>query len=142
MRYLKLGLAVFCLTLFSGCTTLAITGGGLGVGYLYSNVAHKTINYPIDRVDRAIVAASAKMDITIIDNSETEDGRTIKASTRDLDIVIDLESVTSKTTKISVNARDGIFIKDKATATAIITETEMILGTESGVKTVRGPWRT
>lgn len=128
MKYLKLSLIVLFFALFSGCAALAITGGGLGVGYTFSNIAYKTVNYPIDKVDKAILEASRKMDFKIIDNSETDEGRTIKAATGKLDIYIDLEKVTSTTTRITVNAKDGIIFKDKATATELINQTEKILG--------------
>ncbi len=51
----------------------------------------------------------------------------IIAETSDLDIYIDLEKITPKTTKMSVDAKKNIVMKDKATAVAIIEETEALL---------------
>jgi hypothetical protein len=68
------------------------------------------------------------MDIKIIEDNKSEDGRTITADTEELDIVIDLEEVTSKTTKVKVDARKRVVLKDKATAAEIINQVGKILG--------------
>ena len=115
------------LTFSSDCVALIVTGGGLGVGYPYTNVARKTANHPIDEVAQAIIQASKKMDIRIIDNTESNDGRKIKASAGKLAIVIDLEKITTKTTLIVITATKGIIQKDKATALEIINQAELIL---------------
>jgi hypothetical protein len=49
------------------------------------------------------------------------------AETSELKINIDLEKITAKTTRISVDARKNIVVKDKSTAAAIIEETEAML---------------
>ena len=68
------------------------------------------------------MAALKKMNIKIINDSKIEDGRTITAVTKELDIVINLEEVTSKTTQIKVDARKRVVLKDKATAAEIINQ--------------------
>lgn len=139
MHYLKLGMAMYCLLFFSGCAAIAVTTGGLGIGYAFTNVAHKTINYPLDKVNGAIEEASEKMAIKIIENRRIEGGRVIEASTKNLSILITLESVTPKTTKLTINASKGLFQKDKSTATAIIHKTEKLLGTPPSVKLASYP---
>jgi microsomal dipeptidase-like Zn-dependent dipeptidase len=57
----------------------------------------------------------------------TKGGVRIVSETMDLKIYIDLNSITNRTTKISVDVRKNIVLKDKATATAIIDQTERIL---------------
>jgi hypothetical protein len=73
------------------------------------------------------MAALKKMNIKIINDSKLEDGRTITAVTKELDIVINLEEVTSKTTQIKVDARKRVVLKDKATAAEIINQVGKIL---------------
>ena len=68
------------------------------------------------------------MDIKIIDDSKSENGRTITAATNELDIEINLEEVTSKTTQVKVDARKRVVLKDKATAAEIINQVGKILG--------------
>jgi hypothetical protein len=118
---------VFLLPLLSGCTAIALTGAGAGISYTLSNVAYRSFSYPVDRVHHATVAALKKMDIKIIDDSKSENGRSITAVTDDLDIEINLEEVTSKTTQVKVDARKSVVLKDKATAAEIINQVGKIL---------------
>ncbi len=120
-------LVVFLLPLLSGCTAIALTGAGAGISYTLGNVAYRSFSFPVDRVHYATMAALKKMNIKIINDSKLEDGRTITAVTKELDIVINLEEVTSKTTQIKVDARKRVVLKDKATAAEIINQVGKIL---------------
>ena len=86
---------VFLLPLLSGCTAVALTGAGAGISYTLSNVAYRSFSSPVDRVHDATVAALKKMDIKIISDGESEDGRAITASTKELDIVINFHTKSS-----------------------------------------------
>jgi hypothetical protein len=119
---------VFLLPLLSGCTAIALTGAGAGISYSLSNVAYRSFSSPVDRVHQATIAALKIMDIKIIDDSKSENGRTITATTKELDIVINLEEVTSKTTQVIVDARKSVVLKDKATAAEIINQVGKNLG--------------
>jgi hypothetical protein len=68
------------------------------------------------------------MGIKIEATSKTEQSKTIKAVSNDRQIEIELEMVSPKTTRIRTVARQGIFFKDRATATEIIMQTERVLG--------------
>jgi hypothetical protein len=68
------------------------------------------------------------MGIKIQATSKTEQGKAIKAMTKDREIEIELEMVSAKTTRIRTVAKQGIFFKDRATATEIIIQTERVLG--------------
>ncbi len=122
---------VFLLPLLAGCTAIVVTGAGAGITYTLSNVAYKSFSSSLDLVHHATVDALKKMDIKTIDDYKTVDGRTIIAATKELDIVIDLEEVTSKTTQIKVDARKRVILKDKATAAEIINQVGMILGEQN-----------
>ncbi|MFH2218355.1 MAG: DUF3568 family protein [Pseudomonadota bacterium] len=119
---------VFLLPILSGCAAIALTGVGVGASYTLSNVAYRSFSSPVDRVHPAAIAALKKMDIEVIDDSESEDGRTITAATKELDIVINLEEVTPQTTQVKVDARKRFILKDKATAAEIINQVGKILG--------------
>ncbi|MDA8105481.1 MAG: DUF3568 family protein [Nitrospiraceae bacterium] len=118
---------IFGLLLLSGCTSVLVSGAGAGVAYTVTNVAYKTIVSPIDQVEFANRLALMKMRIKYVERIEAGDGVMIIAETSDLDIYIDLEKITPKTTKMSVDAKKNIVMKDKATAVAIIEETEALL---------------
>ena len=121
---------IFCLLLLSGCTSVLVTGASAGVAYTFTNVAYKTIVSPIDRLEFANRLALMKMKVKYVERIETGDGIMIVAETSELDIYINLEKITPKTTKMSVDAEKNLVVKDKATAVAIIEETEAMLEKE------------
>ena len=69
-----------------------------------------------------------RMGIKIQATSKTEQGKAIKAMSNDREIEIELEMISAKTTRIRTVAKQGIFFKDRATATEIIMQTERVLG--------------
>jgi hypothetical protein len=111
----------------SACAGVLVAGASGGIAYTFTNVAYKTILAPIDQVEFANRLALIKMGIRYVESTETEDGEQIIAETSELRITIELERITPETTRISVNARKNIVIKDKSTAAAIIEETEAML---------------
>jgi len=125
MKRFKGYLIILLLPVTTGCATVAIpalSGVGFAVNYLQVNVASRTFTFPVDQTNKATMFALKGMGIKVVDDSTTEKGKRIKAATEELDIIIDLEEVTAKVTKVNVNARKWPMIKDKATATEIIAQ--------------------
>ena len=114
MNFFKLGLAILCLSVFSGCAAVAVTGGSLGVGYAVTNVARKTVNHPLDKVIWAVMDASEKMEIKVVKNHGDKEERYIEAATKKLNISIQLESITPKTTKMTINTARRAFPERQA----------------------------
>jgi hypothetical protein len=56
-----------------------------------------------------------------------ENGERLTARASDRDIEVELEAITSKTTRMRSTAKTG-FLRDAATATEIILQTERVLG--------------
>ena len=127
LSYRLLILMFVFLTFGSGCAAVALSGATMGAGYNFMNTADKTSNFSLDQVHAAMTLALDRMEIEVLEDVETEDGREIEASAKDLSIDIELESITARTTKISVNASKETFIKDRATAVEIIQQTQIIL---------------
>ncbi len=121
---------ILWLLLLSGCTSVLVTGASGGVAYTVTNIAYKTVVFPIDEVEFANRLALLKMRIKYVERLETENGVTIVAETSELNIYIYLDEITPKTTKIAVNAEKNLVMKDKATAVAIIEQTEAMLANE------------
>ena len=119
--------AYVCLLLLSGCASVLLAGASGGVAYSITNIAYKTIPYPIDQVDFANRLALMKMGIKYVDVIKTENRARIFAETYELKIYIDLDKITPKSTKISVDAKKNFLLKDKSTAEAIIDGTEAML---------------
>ena len=92
-----------------------------------SGIAYKTFSSPMPKVRTAVNGALTHMDIKVGATEKIDNGVRIKARAADRDIEIELEALTSKTTRMRSTARNGIFM-DSATATEIILQTEKQLG--------------
>jgi hypothetical protein len=101
---------------------------GTSVSYTLDGIAYRTFTASISQVEGATRTALDRMGIKIQATSKTEHGKAIKAMTNDREIEIELEMVSAKTTRIRTVAKQGMFFKDRATATEIIMQTERVLG--------------
>jgi hypothetical protein len=128
---------VFCLVPFlSSCAAVGLTLFGVGAGvatgtsvaYTLDGIAYRTFTAPLPKVEIATRTALDQMGIKVEATAKTGQGRAIKALGNDREIEIELEMVSSKTTRIRTVAKQGVFFKDRATATEIILQTERILG--------------
>lgn len=127
---------LFFLLPLSGCAAVGMTLFGVGAGvatgtsvsYTLDGIAYRTFTAPISQVEGATRTALDRMGIKIEGTSKTEQGKAIKAISNDRQIEIELEMVSPKTTRIRTVARQGLFFKDRATATEIIMQTERVLG--------------
>jgi hypothetical protein len=120
----------------NGCVGVGMTLFGVGAGvtagtsvsYTLDGIAYRTFTVPLPQVESATRTALDRMGIKIDSTAKTEQGKAIKATTNDREIEIELEMVSSKTTRIRTVAKQGIFFKDRATAGEIIFQTEKVLG--------------
>ena len=118
--------------IFCGCAAVAVTGAAQGVGYTFTNVAYRTFTFPEDKVHSAALQALKKMQIPYEGNKARQrKGETVKirARTKELQIKVFISPVTGKATKISVDAKKKLFLKDKAVAIEIINQVAIALGT-------------
>ena len=129
---------LLCLILaLSGCALIGlavvpatVSSGAAGVDYTLTNNAYKTISSPVADVEAALNKALKKMDIKKTKREAKEGKVSVTVVTDNLDIYIDLKKVTPTVTQMEVNAKEGVFFKDKATATEIIVQTEKNLEVE------------
>jgi len=119
------GWAAVGLTLFG---VAAGTATGTSVGYTLDGIAYRTFTASLPQVETATRTALDRMGIKVDSTEKTEQGRAIKATSNDRQIEIELEMVSTKTTRIRTVAKQGIFFKDRATAGEIIFQTEKVLG--------------
>jgi hypothetical protein len=131
--FLLSGLILFYL---NGCAApLALTLFGVGAGvttgtavsYTMDGVAYRTFTASLPQVERATLLALNDMGIEVEGAEKTDEGKAIKAKGVDRQIEIELQAISSKTTRIRTVAKQGVFFKDRATATEIILQTERIL---------------
>jgi Protein of unknown function (DUF3568) len=132
-KFLLCGVIVVFLNGCAAPIALTLLGVGAGVttgtavSYTMDGVAYRTFTAPLPRVEQATLRALNEMGMEVQAPEKTDEGKTIKAKGIDRQIEIELEAISSKTTRIRTVAKDGIFFKDRATATEIIMQTERIL---------------
>lgn len=121
--------------LLNGCAAIGLTLFGVGTGvstgtavaYTLDGVAYRTFTASLPQVETATVTALNRMGITVEGKEKADQGKRILARGSDREIEIELEAVSSKTTRMRTVAKQGIFFKDRATATEIILQTENAL---------------
>ncbi len=122
---------LFLIPLLSGCAAFAIsalgTGAGVGVVYVIKDCADRTLNFPIEQVNRAAPRVLQNMDISVVNWSRIENGQRIRASAKELEITIDVQRITTRATRVTINAQKSVVLKDKATAEEIINQLERML---------------
>lgn len=115
----------------SGCDPVTLTAASLsaatGIAHTLGGIVYKTFTAPMKTVEGANVRALKDMGITVTSRQTNEKGeRVILATAKNRDIEVLLEPLTAKTTRIRAIASDGI-LKDSATATEIVLQTERVL---------------
>jgi hypothetical protein len=126
--------ALLCaVLLLPGCAAVALTAAGVGmataVSHTLGGIVYKTFAAPQAKVKRSSLAALGRMQIKVVDAKQDGNRDVIKARAADRDIELEIEALTPNTTRLSVTAtKDGGLIRDSATATEIIMQTERIVG--------------
>lgn len=111
-----------------GCAAVGVTmlgvGAAVGVNQQLGGIVYKTFTEPLPKVRRASMTALKQMEITVDGLEKTKQGELIKATASNRAIEIELEFLTPKTTRMRVTADSDGILKDAATATEIILQTE------------------
>ena len=115
-----------------GCTTVGLTlfatGTGIAVGagvdHTTSGIAYKTFTASTTDLHVATLKALQRMDFEVVKDGPEDDTHAIVAKAKERRIEIELEALSSRTSRMRVVANKGeIFFKDAATATEIIVQT-------------------
>jgi hypothetical protein len=115
-----------------GCSAvgLSVFGAGAGVAgstgtsYTLDSVAYRTFTMSTDDMRRATLAALKRMDIKVQTDEAKPDGPHLVAQAGDRTVDIELERLTSRTTRMRVSVKHGWIFRDRATAGEIIAQTE------------------
>ncbi|MBI4611431.1 MAG: DUF3568 family protein [Candidatus Rokubacteria bacterium] len=137
-RWFALALAALSLLGAPGCAAVGLTllgvgtgvTAGTGVAYTLDSIAYKTFTTPVNSLHSATLKTLRRMEIAVREDESTEAGRKIVAVAADRTIEIELDRLTPKTSRMRVNAKHGLFFKDRATATEIIVQTDRMLEDE------------
>lgn len=127
-------LLALCALPLAACAPVALTALGVGmsaeVSHTLSGMVYKTFTAPQARVKRATFGALHRMQIKVAQAKREGSTEKIHARAGDRDIDIELEALTPATTRMLVTAKkDGGFLRDGATATEVILQTERLVGT-------------
>jgi Protein of unknown function (DUF3568) len=131
-------LAAMALLSTQGCAAVGLTlfsvgagvSAGTGVSYTLDSIAYKTFAASLEGVHGATRQTLRRMDIAVQEDQLRETGRTLVAVAGDRTIAIELDRLTSRISRMRVNAKQGWFFKDRATATEIIVQTARTLEDE------------
>jgi hypothetical protein len=122
---------ITAMTLTSGCVAVGATmlglGASLGINHTLGGIVYKTFSEPLPKVKRATLTALKQMEISVESIEKTKQGELIKAKAVNRAIEVEFESLTPKTTRVRVVADSDGILKDAATATEIIFQTERAL---------------
>ena len=137
-RLLVFPLLLLAVPAGSGCAAVGLTlfgvgagvSAGTGVSYTLDSIAYKTFTVSEEGLRAASLKTLNRMDIKVKESQPTQSGRKILAQAGDREIEIELDRLTTKTSRMRVNAKQGWFFKDRATATEIIVQTERTLDDE------------
>jgi citrate lyase gamma subunit len=128
LRFVPLAMAVL---LTSGCAAVGLTalgvGAAVGVNHTLNGIVYKTFSEPLPKVKRATLTALKQMEIPVEAVEKTKLGELIKARAANRAIEVEFEALTPKTTRMRVVADSEGLVKDSATATEIILQTERAL---------------
>lgn len=118
----------------NGCVAVGLTALGVGmatgVSHTLSGMVYKTFTTPQAQVKHAAYGALNRMQVKVVNAKRDGSTETIKAKAGDRDIEIELEALTPATTRMTVTAKkDGGILRDGATATEVILQTEKLVGT-------------
>lgn len=127
-RYFLPALLIFIF--ISGCTTANKNWNEFIAERFGSHAANQTIYYSVDWVNEATLGALDQMDIMIIGGNTSSSQKSIQAMTIDLDILIELSSLSPNSTQMKIQIKDPDSHETKTTANEIIYQTRQLLLSE------------
>jgi hypothetical protein len=115
----------------SACDPVSLTaaslGAGVGVSHTLNGIIYRTFTAPMQTVENGSVTAMRDMGVKVVSRETNKDGeRIINATAKNREIEVLLEPLSARTTRMRVIANNGI-LKDSATATEIMLQTERVL---------------
>ena len=116
-----------------GCAAVALTALGVGmatgVGHTLGGMVYKTFTAPQAQVKRATLGALQRMQVKVVKSERNGSTEVIIGKAGDREIEIELEALTPGATRMKVTAKqDSGILRDGATATEVILQTEKLVG--------------
>lgn len=129
----KAAFAACAAIVLAGCAPVALTALGIGmstgVSHQLGGIVYKTFTNSQAQVKKATLSAFNRMQIKVVEVKRKGTTEVILGKAGDRDIEIELEALTPNTTRMIATAKkDSGLLRDGATATEIILQTERIIG--------------
>ncbi len=121
-------------TVSSGCVPVATTAAGVGgsaaLSHTLNGTTHRTFTASASKVRVATINALGRMKIKVVSDAMQDKSNVIlvTAKTSGRNIEIQIEPISTNTTRMKVAAKSSIFSYDNATAEEIIMQTKKSLG--------------
>lgn len=133
MNRSRIAISLVAACLLGGCAPVALTALGVGmatgVSHTLGGMVYKTFTAPQADVRKATMTALNRMQIKVRQSRRDGSTELITARAGDREVEIELEALTPNTTRMLVTARkDAGLLRDGATATEIILQTERVVG--------------
>lgn len=123
------------ITTLTGCAaplfaTAAGVGGSAALTHTTNGIAYHTFTAPTMKMRTAALNALSRMRIDVVAEGmiDKTNIRFVNAKTTERNIQIQLEPISTNTTRMRVTAKSSIFSYDSATAEEIIQQTKKSLG--------------
>ena len=134
-------ITLVCLFTFTGCfeaISTFTTGAVVTAQYILTGDEPRTLCHNFDLTKKAVLVALCRMNITVENAREIENGEEISARAGKLEIRVELKLITPTVTYISVKAEENLLNRDKATAREIVRQAaETAERLESGASQLR-----
>jgi hypothetical protein len=126
-RYLA-GIALIVAVALGSQGCAAGVTAGQSVNYTLDGIAYRTFSAPVDQMQRATLTTFKRMDLTLKSDLATDDGcRELIAASGDRTVLVELERITARITRMRITAKHGWVWRDRATAGELIVQTERTL---------------
>jgi hypothetical protein len=114
----------------SGCLPIASVGASAAISHASAGIIYRTFTAPPKQVRIAALQALTRMQIKLISDKMIEEGkiRQVTAESSKRSIEIQLEPISTNSTRMRVTAKNGLFLYDSATAEEVIAQTKISLG--------------
>jgi hypothetical protein len=130
------GCAVAALPLFG--LGQAVNGGTEVVSYTSNSVAYKTFAASETEVRAATLQTFKRMAIDVTGTEWKEKVTEIDAAAGDRTVEVEIDRITPRTSQMRVVVKKGWFLRDRATAGEIVTQTGDTLGSKPATATTAG----
>ena len=129
-RLLSLLLVFMLLT--TGCGAAAAVGSAIGaafsgLAYLSDGNVERTFVVTLPEVWGASISVLRLMDLTISEGTRDENTGELKGTAPDLTVTLTLSRVTARATRVTIEAVEGIYGRDRATASEVLNQLAFLL---------------